>query len=55
MIGHQAVGMAVPTEPIDHPTEVLQESVPILVIKEDVLTSVSSSRDMVQRVLKLDT
>jgi len=47
--------MTQPAKSIDHPTEVLQKSIPILVIKEDVLTSVPSSRDMVQRVLKLDT
>ena len=46
--------MADPTESIDDATKSLQEVRPIVVVKEDVLQSIPTARDVIDRAFELD-
>lgn len=55
MVVHEAVRMTYPDKSIDHEADVFQKALAILVIKEDVLTSIASTSDMIKGAFKLDS
>jgi len=54
MVGHQTVGVTNPVVPCNDVLQDIEETEPVLVIQEDVLTSITTGGDVVHRVFIFD-
>ena len=54
VVGHLAPDVTAPTEPLAHDGEDVEESAPVVVVEEDVVTRVAPRGEMIERAGKFD-
>jgi len=55
MVGHQAISLANPIDPLHHPRQRAEEDVTVLIVLEDRLAAIAPRGDVIERTEKLNS